>query len=313
MDASTIRTRYFNRLTFSRDRRTVCKTSSCDRKLKDEISWYLGLPGELKGYTPEVISYSMEEEVQLTMEYINSPTLAEMYVQDSMREDEWVSVFAQITQLLAQFTRYRAEVHPDALYDMYLSKTKARITAFLARNELAGKFYRRGFYRLNDRTVACPFRIFESHLDDFLQLLDKPDMSLIHGDLCFSNILYDAKTPAIKLIDPRGRFGEQGIYGDGRYDMAKLRHSLSGYEHIVQNSYTLDIRDSGLHLHIPFTPGQQQLRESWDAILGDKLGDIAKIEALLFLSLLPLHREDPNRQLALYGLATRLMYDIFAE
>jgi hypothetical protein len=28
------------------------------------------------------------------------------------------------------------------------------------------------------------------------------------------------------MIDPRGSFGEVGIYGDNKYDIAKMRHSF---------------------------------------------------------------------------------------
>ena len=52
--------------------------------------------------------------------------------------------------------------------------------------------------------------------------------SIMHGDFCLSNILYDLRSRICKLLDPRGSFGASGIYGDPRYDVAKLYHSVYG-------------------------------------------------------------------------------------
>src|SRR5690606_40930853 len=43
--------------------------------------------------------------------------------------------------------------------------------------------------------------------------------SIMHGDFCFSNILFDSRSNRIKLIDPRGinANGEISIYGDQKY------------------------------------------------------------------------------------------------
>ena len=35
---------------------------------------------------------------------------------------------------------------------------------------------------------------------------------IIHGDLCFSNILFDLPNQIVRLIDPRGRFGRPEPY-----------------------------------------------------------------------------------------------------
>ena len=64
----------------------------------------------------------------------------------------------------------------------------------------------------------------------------------MHGDFCFSNILYDFKSQSIKVIDPRGLSGdgkEQSIYGDLRYDVAKLAHSVIGkYDFIIAGRFS---------------------------------------------------------------------------
>ena len=49
----------------------------------------------------------------------------------------------------------------------------------------------------------------------------------IHGDPTFSNNIW-RKDKSICFIDPRGYFNKTGIYGDPRYDIAKLYYSVCG-------------------------------------------------------------------------------------
>ena len=61
--------------------------------------------------------------------------------------------------------------------------------------------------------------------------------SVMHGDYCFSNILYDMRNHTIKLIDPRGFLNRErgfSFYGPYIYDYFKLAHSYIGkYDFII--------------------------------------------------------------------------------
>lgn len=77
--------------------------------------------------------------------------------------------------------------------------------------------------------------------------------SVIHGDFCFSNILYDFRAEEVKTIDPRGMTpnGEQTIYGDIRYDVSKLSHSILGlYDWIIAGYYHMEILDFNITLRL---------------------------------------------------------------
>ena len=66
--------------------------------------------------------------------------------------------------------------------------------------------------------------------------------AVVHGDLCFSNIMYDSRMNVIKVIDPRGLNNKQEltIYGNQTYDLAKLCHSLIGlYDFIIADEFEL--------------------------------------------------------------------------
>ncbi|MDW8465868.1 MAG: hypothetical protein RML35_06715 [Chloroherpetonaceae bacterium] len=127
---------------------------------------------------------------------------------------------------------------------------------------------------------------------------------IMHGDLCFSNILYDVSNQIVRLIDPRGSFGEKGIYGDPRYDMAKLRHSVAGlYDFIVADMF--EAREEKQEFRVEIFDAQnlkeiiadfnQQLEEN-----GYNVQHIKLIEGLLFISMLPLHQDYPKRQLMMF-------------
>ena len=141
--------------------------------------------------------------------------------------------------------------------------------------------------------------------------------AIIHGDLCFSNILYDPQTGLIKLIDPRGDFFEEGCYGDPRYDLAKLLHSFhGGYDFIMQEMYDLREIAPNNYVFRLFRPDNAEqsvetLMSTFDDAVADDLSDLMLLEALLFLSMLPLHSDDVERQKALYLTGIRILGDVF--
>ena len=138
-------------------------------------------------------------------------------------------------------------------------------------------------------------------------MLNAAEFQVIHGDLCLGNILFDSKTKIIKLIDPRGRFGEQGIFGDVYYELAKMSHSFLGlYDFIMTGQFRMTgveeiIRD-------PVIRFRSTDYHDWiGKIFLDRVErngyDIERVrisEALLFLSMLPLHSDSLARQKALY-------------
>src|SRR5699024_6250012 len=76
---------------------------------------------------------------------------------------------------------------------------------------------------------------------------------VFHGDFCFSNILYDSRGDRIKVLDPRGVSGSnESIYGDLRYDIAKLSHSVIGmYDHIIAERIDFIVHDD-YHMDLQF-------------------------------------------------------------
>ncbi len=129
--------------------------------------------------------------------------------------------------------------------------------------------------------------------------------SVIHGDYCFSNILYCTDTKNIKLIDPRGSFFTSGIYGHPYYDYAKLLHCLHGeYDYIINNDFKL-YHESNLkfYLHVKSSTLLKRLCNYFFSVLKERkidLNYLILVESSLFLSMASLHYESLERQKALF-------------
>ena len=121
---------------------------------------------------------------------------------------------------------------------------------------------------------------------------------LIHGDLCFSNIFYDSKNKNFKLIDPRGKWG-QGISGDLKYDVAKIRHSVvGGFDTITNGLYSATYTEmDGIFVDVYKPKNYECVCEKLDFRIKERwnLNEIKIIEGLLFVSMLPLHKDNFER------------------
>ena len=133
----------------------------------------------------------------------------------------------------------------------------------------------------------------------------------MHGDFCFSNIFYDPKLDSIKVIDPRGSIDDlnKRITGAIEYDVLKLAHSFIGnYDKIIAGHFNI-VKINGMEI-IEFDEPSKELESYFFKKAKceyniDKnfiiLGQIS-----LFLSMIPLHNDRPDRQNAFYLNAVRL-------
>lgn len=140
--------------------------------------------------------------------------------------------------------------------------------------------------------------------------------SFIHGDFCFSNIMFDFRSNRIKTYDPRGIDFSNVVtpYGDKRYDYAKIMHSLIGlYDFIISGFYECEIIESSIYFKIYepqiLLPLQQYFIELF---CPTNPAEIYAITIHLFLSAIPLHADDKKRQDALFANAFRL-YKLFKQ
>ena len=137
-------------------------------------------------------------------------------------------------------------------------------------------------------------------------LFNENDFGVMHGDFCFNNILYDSYSGTIRLIDPRGSFGESlpGIYGDIKYDLAKLLHSsVYCYDYIVNDLCHFEENGNNIDYTFNLRPNHQLLTSLSFELVKKMRFDPATITilvALLFISMCPLHADSLRRQKLMY-------------
>jgi hypothetical protein len=119
-----------------------------------------------------------------------------------------------------------------------------------------------------------------------------------HGDPCFANAMYNKATRMLKFIDPKGALTEEELWTNPYYDLAKLSHSVCGNYDFFNNAlYEISInREFQAELKLGFDNAQYKkwFREKAEASGYDYLL-IRLYEASLFLSMLPLHIDNPHK------------------
>jgi hypothetical protein len=295
----------------------VIKFSADVAKVRAEHDFYHALPERMRPWfvmpydlteTAEGASYSMERLLMLDMgqQWINGAVdlpFLEHFLEDALRFlDERERRPCDAATARAHFE------------SLYVDKVRQRLGA-LDRERVAqlDEMLRAG-------TSFGSLREIEELYFDLLAPFGAalPDYECVgHGDLCFSNILYDQRIRLFKLIDPKGASSLEAAYTDPLYDYAKLSHSiLGGYDFIVNDLYEVAVgRDLTLRLHTadgdfePFAASFVEALESREL-------DVARIrlyEASLFLSMLPLHRDRPRDLLAFVLVAAHILGEIGAQ
>ena len=230
--------RVFNDLEISDH--AVKKCSSDNIKLAAEANWYKEIPSALRRYTPKLYDegYTIDGKSFYEIEYLHLPTISELFVFGSNSSFMWQNIINSCFKYLALSSRYKPdniEVISENSMRLYGEKTKKRLSLFCAENNLYTS------QPLSINGVVTPS--LDSILSEVTQLIAKPSEDIIgvlHGDLCFSNLLFDFTSQDIKVIDPRGLDSDMNnnIYGDLRYDIAKLGHSILGmYDFIIAGRY----------------------------------------------------------------------------
>jgi hypothetical protein len=196
---------------------------------------------------------------------------------------------------------------------MYLGKTRSRVESLTGPPELLRLVNAGPTVIVNGSQLANLSSLWPEINQHAARLSERCNGSVIHGDLCLSNILYDWRTGVCKLIDPRGRFGEAGIYGDPRYDVAKLYHSVHGlYDFIVHDLFHVSYDGTAVTLELGVGPHHHDVCTRFEQTFFPRFDrdEILFLTALLFLSMPPLHYDHPRRQIAMYVRGLQLLDEL---
>lgn len=309
----SVKARSFNHIKIDENRGVLTKTSDDVKKFIGEIKWYLKLPTGLEYVSPRIFDYSTDKDKPfVSMEYYSYNTIHDLFLYGNISESNWRNIFKKIKFILDDFAKYSVENEQlkESVKDMYIDKTIARLND-VKKNEKFALFFTdsitiNGVKYLNLEKIIEKLNILINE-----KLLNIKSFCIIHGDLCFANMMIDDKLKVIKLIDPRGKFGKFDIYGDQRYELAKLFHSVDGkYDYIIKDLFDIEVNGTNIEYKVKSkdTTGIYNVMvEELSDLIGDKKEEIEIIESLLFLSMIPLHTENINHQYAMLATGIQIL------
>ena len=106
--------------------------------------------------------------------------------------------------------------------------------------------------------------------------------------------------------------GTQSVYGLPSYDLAKIAHSvLGGYDLIIANYLPSAVSGSNIEIDMSFQK-IERCKKTTDAFLNSNIYRSQDQDFLyamiihLFLSMLPLHSDRPDRQVSMFAVAMLL-------
>lgn len=308
--------RAFNELEVDATFGTITKRSRNVAKFVDEIDYLRLLPSDLSVLFPRLLSWSTDwDDPYVTMEFYGYPTLAELFVFENVDAGIWRRIFEHLHGIVVEgFMSRQRPLPASAVEEMLLGKALERTRGLTGPPELIELIHRPGPLVVNGRELPNLFDMQERLGDEVARLGRGATGSIIHGDLCFSNVLYDLRSGICKLIDPRGSFGQSGIFGDPRYDVAKLYHSVHGlYDFVTADLFSVSTAGDELVLDLRTRPYHDQIRRAFDEVFFTDFDrrDILLVTGLIFVGLPALHYDQPRRQLAFHLRGLELLAEAF--
>lgn len=264
--------RPFNQISVQGDRLIKKPLDDQGRKLAlREAAWY-----EKAGQYQIPALPVIYEKSPLIMELIKGKNIYEY----NPPYDEKKEILTKIVDSLHQL--HRAEQIPAdsfSLKEAYYDKTMDRLSRirdlvpFADEPEIIvnGKKCRNVYFHKRE-------------LEKRLEGLPCDAFCFIHGDCTFSNLMLREDGSPV-LIDPRGYFGHTQLYGDVRYDWAKIYYSIVGnYDRFNLKDFRLEIREREVSLQIRSNQWED-MEDDFFALTGADLYEIRLLHAVIWLSL----------------------------
>lgn len=270
--------RSFNNVSIVND--IVIKEShSNGSKLIDEWNWFSNIPNEIKNYTPRMYSldiFNSSSACSYSMERVDLVTLRDLFLFIDGSTETWNGIFNSIGKLLDKMETYG---RPNSFLKEVLVKTQSRI---------------------NDIQISAVSAEIDNFISILSQEIDTSKFSrdcLMHGDFCFSNILYNTNTSKLVMIDPRGQ-----LFGNHYYEIAKLSHSILYDYDIIDTELYIKNNSGDIKL---YDNGKLKLKEIFKEWLAsrytaEEIYFIELLTASLFISMIPLHSHNSNNQQLFY-------------
>ncbi len=324
-------TRAYNRFEFNHKFGTITKLST-DSKLSDEIGYYNKIKDfkDVSKFFPRVFDsgISNDNSTFVELDYIDYSNLSDKMIKETPSCHEWNLISNQIYNILSEFASHTNYSNSDDTIfkykrKMYLEKTLVEFEKFKDSSE---KFL--ALTTIPKLTInGNSYKNFETIKDDLSKLIENvlitnEPMTIVHGDFCFGNILSSVNPTknitSIKLIDPRGSWGEVGIFGDKRYDIAKLYHSFDGnYEYLTNDKFNIECVSDG-NYRISFeNEHMNSVKDIFESGCINKLNvdkrECKLIQGLIFVGMCARHYDSPTRQTTMYLTGIKILNSVLEQ
>jgi len=307
--------RHFNKVVASAG---VMRKASADvAKIRAEYRYFHIVPEAMKRFLLPTFDYvEQADSASYAMEKLSVPDAAIQMVHHAFDEASFGALLGAFFAFIAargQRPLGAAAVRDVARRDI-LGKMHARLDAFTATDQgkrvdglLMSGGPSGGLEAMRRRATA----LIEA------AIADDPSSALAigHGDPCLSNILFHRDIGLFRLIDPRGAETVDGAFMHPLYDLAKFSHSvLGGYDFINNGLFECQL-DAALGLSLKLERGgpPEWAQAAFLHALG-QAGISARVvrayELSLFLSMLPLHRDNPRKLPAFCLVASAIMDEL---
>ena len=290
--------RYFNSL--EGDEYTIVKRSFNRKKIKAEYMFYHLLPEDMQIWFVEPFHYcETPEEASYTMERLHMTDLAIKWVHGSVDEEELKVILDKYFYFFQhRHSRDVSEQEYQRIADqLYVEKVRTRmeeLKKFEAYSSIEKLLSMNGGATID--TIVSQYLHLKERVES--RVHQKTVSVIGHGDPCFANTMYNKSTRTLKFIDPKGALKEEELWTNPYYDIAKLSHSICGrYDFFNNDLFEININSKfETELRIDFD--NQKYIEIFRKKLQENGYDylLTRVyEASLFLSMLPLHMDNPYK------------------
>jgi len=268
------RCRPYNKMEFTSDK--VIKTGLTEegKKLIDrEIVWYKKMVEYGFNSIPKIYNYD-----PLTMEKIDGTNIFQADLTDEQKEIVTDNLIKSVNKMHSFET---APVDKEDLIQEYYTKTIDRLESI--KNVIP--YADRDYITINGVMYKNPLYFKKQFKEAVEEKLLKTTFCPIHGDCTLTNTMID-KNQNIYFIDARGYFGKQKVFGDIRYDWAKLYYSMSGnFDRFNIKDFELHISSSDVNYKINSNGWEKLTGKVLENMQDCKVEDIKFIHAIIWLSL----------------------------
>lgn len=206
-------------------------TNEAEQLIKREILWYHKAREYGVANVPDLLA-----DTPLTLERIHGSNVFHTSLDDTQKEETLIKIVKALDNL-HRFGKQPANSWD--LYQEYFVKTISRLQGIMFSIPFSGEKE----ILINNKRCINILQNTQLFRELVLNTLMKTHYCLYHGDCQLTNTLLD-NTGKIYFIDPRGYFGKTKIYGDVRYDWAKLYYAICGnFDQFNVKNFILDISE----------------------------------------------------------------------